>query len=155
MALKSAAVDDSSFRQLVIDLLEAFPQPIDLDYFAYSGVARTDILLDETQISRFERFAAFTEILHSSGIILADRFSDSSIDYFWNVRLTVDAYEAFRSHFKDKGFNDTADIMTVVAAIHKNNAQYTSSSRMTLNTPNPEAMPRHVSQEKALPLTPL
>ena len=146
MMLKPAGTDDSSFQQFVKDLLEAFPQPIDVDYFKYSGVEQTDVFMNETQISRFERFAASAGILYASGIIIADSFNESSIDYFCNVRLTVDAYEAFRSYFKDRTFDDTADIMTVVAAIHKSNARYAS----------PEATPRKVSRENALPLsTPL
>lgn len=153
MTLKPTRTDDNSFQQLVKDLLEAFPQPIDIDYFKYSGVEQTDVFMNETQISRFERFAAFTRILYSSGIIVADSFNESSIDYFCDVRLTVDAYEAFRSHFKDRNLDDTADIMTVIAAIHKSNARYTRFSRATLNAPIPEAIPRKVSQENALPLT--
>jgi hypothetical protein len=138
MTLKSAATGDSSFGHVIKDLLEAFPQPINLDYFAYSGVAQTDVLMDEDQISRFERFASFTSMLHSSGIIDADKFYDGSTCYFWNVRLTVTAYDAFRRQFPDKTLNDSADIMSIIAAIH----------RSTPKTLEPEA--NHRSTPKTL-----
>ncbi len=123
MTLKSAATGDSSFRQVVTDLLEAFPQPINLDYFAYSGVARTDVLMDEGQISHFEQLTSFMTMLHSLEIINADKFHDGSINYFWNVRLTVKAYDAFRRHFQDKTLDDTADIISIIVAIHRSTTQ--------------------------------
>lgn len=123
MTQKPAATCGTSFKRLLKDLLQAFPRPISLDYFAYAGVMTTDVLMDEDQVSRFEEFASFTSMLHALGIINASKFTDAPIDYLWNVCLTADAYDAFQRDLQDMSVDDPREIISTIVSIHRSNTQ--------------------------------
>lgn len=112
--LEAAGSDDSGVRLLRI-LLDRFPTGYDVDYFELCGVPSTQSLLTPDHISRFNAIQALIEILEREGFGHADRFSEGRRTYFWNVRITSEAFVALERAFDAVENSGDGDVRRVLA----------------------------------------
>lgn len=92
---QSSHFDERGLAQLIVQLRDAFPAPVKVDYRAICQVSDAAVL-SERDATELRKLGWSLTMLERGGFLTGGRFDNGEFQYFWDCQLTIKGYDAAR-----------------------------------------------------------